>query len=1036
VFENQCSSQPCTIEHFVTQFSAGPNEAWQNTSFVVHIPEPIRWDCASPDLFNRLAFAVSGRTNPHINEAGALVFAVQPFCSGTALVEMEVVDSGGTQRGGQNRSALQKFNITISSVDQRPGFSLTAQFLPSRLVPVESSDYTLQIVNLVDPISISTGSPVGFEANQTLSFALVTLEETALSGINGGSLFQAMPAVDVSTGQLTFAIADNQFGLASLNVTLRDGAGLSYTEAITIECTTVNDPPEVTWAHQTFEVTESSGAHGPLEIFSSVHPGFADEQQEISFTVAHAGGHSGLFSPGGSPTVRCVTTATDLCASAELAFELAPLRFGNATFSVVAYDSGATGALHDNEADPVFFSLTVRPVNSAPSFDLPGSHFELEVNQDSWCVEAPSAAWGATNCSYTAEVYGAAVQPKMHVRRSFASSIRMGGTADPYEIRGAASYVLDELGLAMPVAESACPPPGEPCSRQLGTFNVIPDDAAVAAGLFVVMPRVTGDGSLVFGLRDSTSGSASFTVSLADDGGGSTAALSSAAHHFSIKVLPINSPPSYSLLTSNIEVSPYEMPQEIRGFMQNVSVGPPDEAEQNFVVMLRVKPADQSLFAAGGLPRYRANEDSLFFIPAATPPQSTITIQLEIEMQDTGGNIRWPVPAWFPNPVGSDNFTITAFNMTFIGTDSLASAAGADWSQMAAAHLPPSTDGVTMSPRLGHAVVEFLGDIWVLGGYETGVENASEPWQMGSRRLLSHGNSPQYLLSDVWRFRQVATGVCSGQGLCLEQARVLTHAAWPGRHSHAAVVMGGRIWIAGGVTGSGLPARDVWNSYDGASWTIATALAAWSPRFSMSLEVVSNPGEPNDPGVLVLVGGGAYTGEGPVMYNDVWTSVDGVEWELQTASAAWSPRAGHAVAALRSPEGDTTLWLTGGEEVNGDTKGDVWYSRDSGASWHMMAATAPWVDRAGHVMVRYQGDLLLMGGRSSVPVNIDLTPPIPRDVWKSVNGSEWERVADKASFEGREDFGAVVHRASGRVVLIGGQGLRGRLDEIWISPPN
>jgi hypothetical protein len=331
-------------------------------------------------------------------------------------------------------------------------------------------------------------------------------------------------------------------------------------------------------------------------------------------------------------------------------------------------------------------------------------------------------------------------------------------------------------------------------------------------------------------------------------------------------------------------------------------------------------------------------------------------------------------------------------------------------------------------------VVEFMGDIWVLGGYTTPKDNASAPWRVANRRLLTEDSS-QYLLSDVWRLRHVKTGICRQQGLCLEQARVQQH-AWPARHSHAALVFDNRIWVMGGVTALAVPAHDVWSSYDGVHWQLVTASAAWAPRFGMAVDTMANPGGLDDPGIMIVSGGGSYTGAGEVMYNDVWTSIDGQDWRLASADAGWTPRARHAMASLRGPEGNATLWLAGGEEVGGGTRRDVWYSDDAGATWQLDSGSAPWLDRAGHAMVRYRGQLFLAAGRTSAFMNVDLAQPILRDVWKSADGRVWEQVLDEAPFDGREDFGMAVHAASDRLVIVGGQGQIARMADVWVSPQN
>lgn len=1022
VQENACSSAPCSVTQFVSQSSAGPNEAWQNISFVLHIVDLFAHsDCGGFNLFNNAAFISMGKTNPHLDESGALVFSVLPWCSGTALVEIQVIDSGGTERGGQNQSAAVAFNITISSVDQPPRFTLVLSD-----VYVDSADSTLQS-RAMFVSNINAGAPAGLDTTQTLSFSVVPVFETALPAINGGKLFQTIPSINVSTGTLTFAIAEGQFGSATVNLTLQDSGLLSYTQQITITCQSINDPPILMQAQSTFNATENSGVHGPLLLFSSVSPGFADEEQDISFIVSHTEGDEGLFAPGGAPNVTCTTTSTSRCATAVLTFELAQYRFGHATLSVVAVDSGSSVLPHKNTALAVSFSLSVRPVNSPPSFALLAP--SLVVNQDSWCVEGPSSAEAAPgNCSYTAQVYSEKVAQKMHVRRNFASSLRMGGALDLYEIRAADPYELTELSLPLPVSASVCPL--EPCSSQLATFAVVADSLAAAEYLFVVMPFVAPDGSLIFSLRDNRNGVASFTLSLTDDGGGTTPGMTSAADGFIIQVLPINAAPTFELVPTVVTVQPYSMAQEVRHFVQNISMGPVEEAAQSFIVLIHVQPSDHALFSV--LPRYRTFDDSLFFIPAATPPVNSVSIQVQVEMQDTGGNGRSSAPGWFPTPVGSDNSTIHPLHMTFVGAAAAANS-GQTWSKLSSAHLM-AADGVSMTPRFGHAVVEFTGDIWVLGGYSTPKDNASVPWR-ASRRLLAHDH-PEFLLSDVWRFQQVAAGICSRKGLCLKQTLVQPHAAWAGRHSHAAVVMGSRMWVMGGVTAQALPSHDVWSSYDGVAWKRVTATAAWSPRFSMAIDTIANPPRPDGPGVMIMTGGASYTGAGSVMYNDVWTSADGMSWQLVSADAGFTPRAGHAMSSLRGHQGNVTLWLTGGEEVSGKTKHDVWHSTDFGASWYLSTAQAPWLDRAGHALVRYRGRLLLVSGRSSSPVNIDLDEPILRDVWQSSNGHSWHQVLGQAPFEGREHFGAAVHPASDSLVIIGGQGLSGRMDDVWVSPQN
>src|SRR4051812_35126739 len=61
-------------------------------------------------------------------------------------------------------------------------------------------------------------------------------------------------------------------------------------------------------------------------------------------------------------------------------------------------------------------------------------------------------------------------------------------------------------------------------------------------------------------------------------------------------------------------------------------------------------------------------------------------------------------------------------------------------------------------------------------------------------------------------------------------AAVTPHAAFPPRMAHVALSFQDRIWIMGGEGTDGADRNDVWSSADGATWTMETGAASWSPR--------------------------------------------------------------------------------------------------------------------------------------------------------------------------------------------------------------
>jgi N-acetylneuraminic acid mutarotase len=91
------------------------------------------------------------------------------------------------------------------------------------------------------------------------------------------------------------------------------------------------------------------------------------------------------------------------------------------------------------------------------------------------------------------------------------------------------------------------------------------------------------------------------------------------------------------------------------------------------------------------------------------------------------------------------------------------------------------------------------------------------------------------------------------------------------------VVKDGKIYIMGGMQGSSIEDRtvfnDVWSSVDGEHWTLITSSAAWPARKGHVVESFN--------GKMILSGGCKdYYAE--YVYNDVWSSVDGEHWQLVT----------------------------------------------------------------------------------------------------------------------------------------------------------
>jgi hypothetical protein len=226
---------------------------------------------------------------------------------------------------------------------------------------------------------------------------------------------------------------------------------------------------------------------------------------------------------------------------------------------------------------------------------------------------------------------------------------------------------------------------------------------------------------------------------------------------------------------------------------------------------------------------------------------------------------------------------------------------------------------------------------------------------------------------------------------------VASNVPWGNRVLFYTLVFNNRLWVMGGQTldldNCPVPEarestfNDVWSSSDGADWTLVkhstiglahSNLAkpprhhtprppTWSPRGVIFGAVVFN-------GRMWLIGGGIYgtASTQGVLYNDVWSSADGVNWARVTTNAPWDPRIYHSITVY-----DGRMWVIAGHGPDGGSNfSDVWYSVD-GVRWTQLPDT-PWPARHAASVAVLNGALWLTGGTTD-------TQGPQNDVWRLVN---------------------------------------------------
>lgn len=371
---------PRTVTGFATNIAPGPtlalderglivNTAGQSVSFVVRPIDPTR-------------FTATGR--PAISANGTLTYELAPDVnsanSGPILVEVIAQDDGpGSPLPNQNQSIPQTFTISVTPVNDAPVFTMstttfnTQEDAPQVLIP-----------NFITNLAPGPSTAVD-EANQIAGVVAIAQDPTA---------FASGPFINGS-GDLTFQLApdaNSLFKNLNINVVATDnGVPVGQTiRVLTIVATDVNDAPTFTLPNPVLSVVEDNEAFigsSPTRI-----PGFATNVRPGPSTALDENAQTLTFIPVSVSNPTLFTQLPTLDSNGELTFVTAPDRSGTSVFVVRLQDNGRAGPPPDTNLGPTAtFTITIRPINDAPEFDVPAS---ITVDEDQGVVSASGFATG------------------------------------------------------------------------------------------------------------------------------------------------------------------------------------------------------------------------------------------------------------------------------------------------------------------------------------------------------------------------------------------------------------------------------------------------------------------------------------------------------------------------------------------------------------------------------------------------------------------------------------------------------------------
>jgi N-acetylneuraminic acid mutarotase len=248
-----------------------------------------------------------------------------------------------------------------------------------------------------------------------------------------------------------------------------------------------------------------------------------------------------------------------------------------------------------------------------------------------------------------------------------------------------------------------------------------------------------------------------------------------------------------------------------------------------------------------------------------------------------------------------------------------------------------------------------------------------------------------------------------------EWQRLTTAAPWASRISPELIGFSGKLWLIGGAEGGNIGLdtlyNDVWSTENGVDWQLVTEHAPWTPRFRHSCAVFD--------GKLWLFGGYDW-GE---LWNpdlrelaDVWSTSDGVNW---VESLPGEPRMRRSRAALFAFK--DRLWIMGGITEN-EPGNDIWSSAD-GRHWELGPNVRPWHYRSVMAAVSFNGAMWILGGED--------TGGMRNDVWRSADGVNWEQITEHAPWPARRGHVVVVH--DGALWLVAGSDREQTFNDVWRS---
>ena len=263
------------------------------------------------------------------------------------------------------------------------------------------------------------------------------------------------------------------------------------------------------------------------------------------------------------------------------------------------------------------------------------------------------------------------------------------------------------------------------------------------------------------------------------------------------------------------------------------------------------------------------------------------------------------------------------------------------------------------SPRELYQAVIFDSKIWVIGGYDG---------HFVQKYDITSSFIPSTFKNDIWYTSDTLNWSCATEHPLFENLS---------NHASAAVVFNNKIWVIGGRQVDGSYNNDVWYSDNGKDWYRATGTADFGGRAGHRAVSFN--------GYMWVIGGfnGDTTGTG--FKSDVWRSTDGATWTCIKTDAGFTGRVGFSLLVFNGKlwviggyyctysSAPSTYGQIMGEYYNSE----VW-SSDDGITWNLVTNSAS-QPRWYQAYTVHNGKMWIMGGEYSTNQGLGLVPSADGD---------------------------------------------------------